>query len=527
MFEAWRDPEIREIAVVAPTGWGKTTVFEVINTHIVSESPGDTLMLGQTREMVLKWVKGRMQKVWELSPLAARYLPEDRQKLTNLNVFFRHMTWYAAPANETSTQETSVTYGLGDEPWQWPAGMIGYFLKRFHDRWNRKGLLQSQAGVEGSEWHEFARHGKWHDFHHDCPSCGEAQKFRFDAFQYEVIRGGEDEFDWPAIFETVRLRCQHCGEEFKDNETNRRAWAKGGYAWSGNKHVPGRITLNSSFLSVWRISWCQIIKEWLLAQEDKRSGLFDKLQQIINQRFAQFWAEPSDTPKLEQKGDPYRKKAYHEGEKWEGEHYRFLTVDVQKGHFWACIRAWKLGGESRLLWEGKVLAWENLRHLQQRYGIENRCVFVDSRYEPEMVAKECEKARRDEEDRPWNMVMGEKGDGYRVKVGKNRTLRRVYSDYVTSRTMSGLRYRFIKFSNLLAKNQLAAQMRGDGFGIPVDVSKHYQAQMQSERKVEKTPGKWIWEPIKKTHSNNHLWDCEVMQVVGACMFKVLAATVED
>ena len=52
-------------------------------------------------------------------------------------------------------------------------------------------------------------------------------------------------------------------------------------------------------------------------------------------------------------------------------------------------------------------------------------------------------------------------------------------------------------------------------------------QLQSERKVEKTPGKWIWEPIKKTHSNNHLWDCEVMQVVAACMFKVLAATVED
>ena len=70
-------------------------------------------------------------------------------------------------------------------------------------------------------------------------------------------------------------------------------------------------------------------------------------------------------------------------------------------------------------------------------------------------------------------------------------------------------------------------MASDGFGIPVDVSKQYQSQMQSERKVEKSPGKWGWEPIKKSHSNNHMWDAEVMQVVAACLFKVMESTVED
>jgi hypothetical protein len=527
VLDEFKNPETREIAVVAPTGWGKTTVFEVLNTYVVAEAPGDTLMVGQTEPMIKKWVKSRMQKVWKSSPCTSRLLPSGAA-MTNLAVIFPHMNWFAAPANETSLQESSMTNCFGDEPWRWDPGMIGYFMKRMHDRWNRKALLQSQGGTEGGEWHEFARLGKWMDCQHVCPSCETAQGFSWEMFQYEQIRDGNDEFDWPAIFETVRLRCQSCGEEFADTEKNRRKWAGGKeYKWNGNRHLPGRVTFNASFLSVWRIAWSEVVKEWILAQDAKRRGDLTKLQQIINQRFAQFWAEPSDTPVLEQKGDPYRKKAYHEGEKCEGEHFRFMTIDVQKGHFWAVIRAWKLGGEGRLLWEGKVLAWENLRHLQSRYGLENRHVFADGRYEPEMVAKECEKARTEKDDQPWNMLMGETGDGYRVKISPKRTVRRVYSDFIHSRSMAGFRYRFIKFSNLLAKNQLAVLMGGDGFGIPVDVSKQYQAQLQSEKKVEKSPGKWEWQPIKKTHSNNHLWDCEVMQVVAACLFKVLVATVED
>jgi hypothetical protein len=49
--------------------------------------------------------------------------------------------------------------------------------------------------------------------------------------------------------------------------------------------------------------------------------------------------------------------------------------------------------------------------------------------------------------------------------------------------------------------------------------------MQSESKKEVAPGKWRWVPVKKTHSNNHLWDAEVMQVVAASIYKVLESSV--
>jgi hypothetical protein len=49
--------------------------------------------------------------------------------------------------------------------------------------------------------------------------------------------------------------------------------------------------------------------------------------------------------------------------------------------------------------------------------------------------------------------------------------------------------------------------------------------MQNERKREVKPGFWRWEPVKQ-HASQHLWDCEVMQVLAACICKVLVAMEE-
>jgi hypothetical protein len=35
-----------------------------------------------------------------------------------------------------------------------------------------------------------------------------------------------------------------------------------------------------------------------------------------------------------------------------------------------------------------------------------------------------------------------------------------------------------------------------------------------------SPGKWRWEKIK-SHYHNHLWDCEVMGIVGCAIRGVL------
>jgi hypothetical protein len=530
IFDWLEDMDVREIALIACVGFGKTAILESWCTRIVAIDPGDTLVIGQTGDMVKQWMESRMRKIWSTSPLASPYIPTgaERSNWKKDSVIFRHMNFFAGSANETDLQEKSMVNTAGDEVWRWErdgrAGMIGYLLKRHHGRWNRKNLLMSQGGYEDGEWHQHAKGGKWHELEHICPSCGTGSEFDWRNWQYETVKDSNDEFDWPAIFDSIRLKCPHCGDEFQDTEYNRRQWAKCKPVWNGGKHVPDRMTLRATFMTVWRYAWRDIVREWILANEDKRTGQFEKLEQITNQRFAQFWKPPSDAPILTDTGDPYSKKEFNEGQKWELEDFRFMTVDNQLGHRWVVIRAWKIGGESRLIWEGKVNEWANVRYLQEKYGVENRAVFVDGRYRVEEVAEAAMQAAKPGDTRQWNILMGEESNGYMIEINKKRFLR-PFSSWVSNTSTRGITYKFCKFSNLKCKDRLTYLMSSGTFGVPVDASKEYHAHMQAENKREMSPGKWRYVPVKKGRPN-HMWDCETMQIAAAAIFKVLTVIEE-
>jgi len=526
IFDWLEDSEVREIAVLACVGFGKTAILESWCTRIVAVDPGDTLVIGQTTDMVKDWMESRMRKVWQTSPLTRDYIPTgpERSNWKKDSVIFRHMNFFAGAANVTDLQEKSMVNTAGDECWRWDEGMIGFLLKRHHGRWNRKNLLMSQGGNEGTEWHKHAKDGKWHDLEHICPSCSTGSVFDWANFQYETIRDGNEELDWPAIFATVRLKCPHCGEQFEDTEYNRRQWAKCKPVWDEGRYMPERMTVRATFMTVWRYRWSDIVKEWIVANEEKKSGQLEKLEQVITQRFADFWKPPSDTPTLVGTGDPYSKKEYHEGAKWELEDFRFMSIDVQKGHLWAVVRSWKIGGASRLLWEGRLETWDNARYLRDRFNVENRCVFVDCGYMQEEVAEQCFRGATPNDPRPWNLTKGTDVDGYVKNYGEKK-YRRIFGDYINCISSTGKPYQIIPFSNLLAKDRLTALMGSGEFGVPVDASKNYHAQMQNERKREVKPGVWRWELVKQ-HAPNHLWDGEVIQVIGACIFKVLMAMEE-
>ena len=521
IFDALADSDVKEISLLACVGFGKTALLEAWMTSIVSIHPGDTLVVGQSGEMIKDWMESRMRKVWLSSPLSSPYIPRgpERSNWKKDSVIFRHMNFFAGAANETDLQEKSMVNTAGDECWRWKYGMIDFLLKRHHGRWNRKNLLMSQGGVEGTEWHTHAEQGKWFDMEHQCPSCKEWSVFDWKMFRkYEKIKDNNDELDWPAIYKTVRLTCPKCDEDFKDEEYNRRQWSKCRPIWNGAKHIPERVTFSCSFLTVWRYQWRDIVKEWILANDERKEGQYEKLQNVINQRFAQFWKPPTTTPKLAVQGDPYKLKEYHEGQKWDGETMRFLRVDVQQGHSWATVRTYQIGGASRLLWAGRLETWENVRYIQEQFGIENRFVFVDCGYDQERVAMHALKAIKDDDPNPWNLLKGEDTEGYMTQL-RNKRYMRIFSDYTHVTASNGKPYKIIRFSNLKAKNKLAALMEQEGFGIPGDITPAYHKQMQSEQKREVAPGKWRWVPIKKGYPN-HLWDTEVMGVVAACIFGI-------
>lgn len=534
VLDTFKDPRVKEIANIAVTGFGKTTIFEVCASYAVAQDPGDLLMLGQNDKLVKDWMESRLLKVLRRSPWTRDFIPsgKDRFDAKKTSIIFRHMAMFTGGANESNTQEKSMRYCFGDEVWKWANGMIGEFLKRHHDRLNRKCLLQSQGGNEGTEWHEFCRNGKWHDGHHQCPSCQEFHPVTMDNLRRTIVRDEAGEYDWPAIFASIRYKCPGCGEEFEDTDCNRRAWSRCKPVWNGNKHFPDRCTYSWTFLTVWTKTWASVMKLWIIANDQKKRGNLEPLRQFINKDLGQFWEEPTDAPTLTTGGEKYGKQLYHDGEKWDGEHYRFMAIDVQKGHFWVVIRAFKIGGAGRLLWEGKVGTWQGLFDLQERYGVENPDVGIDGRYEIDEVVKQVRLHCGPDIEGWWKILIGEdSARGYAYDIGTPKRPKRVwkiFSRYKYDTTSSQIRFRTIHFSNLRAKDALVGQMGlPDGhFGIPVDISKDYREQMQSEVKREVSPGHWRWEKIK-SHYDNHEWDCEVMLIVLATIRGVIRIEIAD
>lgn len=539
IFEAFKEPRTKEIANVAPTGFGKTTIFEVCTSYAVAQDPGDMLVLGQNDSLIQDWMESRMLKVLRKSPWTMEFIPTGkyRNDAKKTQIIFKHMNLFTGGANEANTQEKSMRYCLGDEPWKWKHGMIGEFLRRHHNRLNRKMLLQSQGGDEGTEWHDFCRNGKWHDGHHLCPECERYQPITVGMLRYgkedsdgkrKPHRDVNGELDWVAINESIRLVCPDCGSGFKDTDSNRRKWSKCKPVWNGNKHFPDRETYSWTFMTVWTKTWAEIVKLWIMANESAKNGNLEPMKQFINKEMGQFWETPTDTPTLGTGGEPYQKSQYSNGERWDDEHDRDMQVDVQKVGFWVRIRAWKVGDgvQSRLLWEGKADTWQMLFELQERFGLDNHQVCIDGRYSPDETVRQIYMHCGNDLANHWTILIGCDNDkGYQFDVGTKKRPRKVwkiYSKWQYGQTSRGQRYRTISFSNLKAKDALASFMElPDGaFGVPTDISKNYVDQMASEMKKEIAPGRWKWQKIKE-HFHNHQWDCEVQGMVRCAIKGIL------
>jgi Phage terminase large subunit (GpA) len=216
----------------------------------------------------------------------------------------------------------------------------------------------------------------------------------------------------------------------------------------------------------------------------------------------------------------YTTSEYADGKLIEGESDRFLTVDVQRDHFWTVIRAWRRDNSSRLLFAGRLVEWSQIEELQKRYNVYAPSVALDAGdRQGEVYAFTG--------PRGYCALIGDSADDYahaHYKTGE--TSRRFYSPLQSYQVSYQVKATFMYWSNWNVKNILASYRAGKiaNFEIPSDVSQDYMQQMVAEKIVEKInhmtgQKSYIWKRIG--NRANHLWDCECMQIVMALSNNVL------
>lgn len=190
----------------------------------------------------------------------------------------------------------------------------------------------------------------------------------------------------------------------------------------------------------------------------------------------------------------------------------FVAVDVQQTHLWYCVRRWWTGNEARnvdgdsaLLAFGHAVEWDEIEAVADHWGAAK--VVVDAGYEvraPEVYeyALKCKALPLRGSDglkfAPLNTVMV---DPWQGKKGAG-----------------GATIETITWDVNLFRSRLLQMMRGESrqrWMLPNDVPMSYIVQAGSTECVE---GEWR---RKRGRSQDHLFDCEAMQLVIAYKYKIL------
>ena len=544
-FRWWRKPmecmadyETRHMVCLLPPGFGKSAFFEAIACWIISEHPGPTLYLSQTDGTAEQWLETRAKKSFaRCQPLESLWPINERNAFRKDAMIWPHMFMLAGGANVSNTQEVSIQYGLGDEAAWWKHGIVGLFLKRSHNRENRKFILASQAmhiasddGIgRTSEIHlEHDKCRKW-DFAWKCPGCGVVHPYKFEQLKWDTIKRG-DQPDDQASADTVRRICPNaeCAREFPDTPDVRRELydsyqENDGFLMVSDTGLRGYEGFHVDYGANFRVPWAKDVMQKISADRQMALGDHTLIQEWFQQNRAVGYNADESAPKTVLSASGYTHGDYEEARKIDDEKARFMTIDAGGDHFWAGIRAWADGGSSKLLWCGYLATEREAEEKRILYGVDPGMTFLDVGFDQERMAGIITEFG-------WQGFKGDgnrkSGWGWEIKNGprKGETEIRLYSKKWFAKARDGRRAQCWHLATEPLQYILQRLIDGDGADWKAhdDAPPTYAKHLNGERLV--TAKDTRGHEIKKwtRFGPNHLRDMEVYQLACALMFRVFA-----
>lgn len=510
------DPDGKEVVYLAPIGTGKTTFMEAGLCYIIAEDPGPTLLVGQTDDDLKDWAETRMNYAIMNTAETSALLPRDRHKKRKMEILFPSMSLFLTGANLSGLQSKSMRTVFCDEAWQYRPGMLNEARGRLHDRWNRQLFILSQAGVKGDDLDKAWSHSDQREFSFTCPCCGVIQPWKWCN-----VVGYEDETLEPlARAQMAQLKCDNseCAWTCPDSPQPRRAIAESARYVATATGLPGHVGFHYNVLCNWRKPLWEIVLLWLDAKAAMRVGNMDPLRQFIQKRLAEPWEEDLTDNRTALVGNGYLVSEYSNKKKIDQEAFRFLTVDKQRDHFWAGVRAWRANGESSQLYYGRLETFDSVHDLALRYDVEPRLVFIDAQYDTDQVYTACARMN-------WTALhgSGQKSFPYRKKTGE--VIHRPFTRFSDATATGGGKARYAHWASDRIKDILYSHRTGQAaaWDIPDDVSPDFIKQIDSEVKREMVNAKtkqadFRWVRIR---NNNHAFDVEAMQIVAALMLRLI------
>ncbi len=539
-FNALKDLRIREVNLMSSPRCGKTLIGELYMLHFVTNNAGNMAWLQSSDEMVAKMKALRMVPLMMGCPPVKAMIPDQTKFIITKNkISFPHMNIILAGAKIRALQSIGYKAIVGDEVWLWEQGFIGEARARLQDfQHTSKFLLLSQGGVDGDEWTTTFNQAPIYEWGWVCPKCKKEQELVWSKLRADGTYSGiiwpknnktfvDDKWVYEAAGDSATLQCHYCNHDVHDNPQNRRYLNDTGvYVCTKSEGNPKRKSFRWNALANIEIAFKDLVIEYLQAKDIfAREGNKIPLQEFHQKRLAKSWNMTN-----QQVSSKIITAEYDPLEKY-GD-YKFLTIDVQKDHFWYLIRSWCKNGESRLIKYGKVSTYDEIRKIQIDNGVRDQCVFIDSGNMSTQVYSKCVQYSH------VGVVNGKKVNLSWVALkGWDATdfphpdnTKRLYSTETRGDPNLGIGAKgktcpLYKWSNRSVKDILFHLRDGKGVKwLCNNVDSEYEKQLNSEilvRTLDKRTNKEKFIYQKKIGVDNHLLDCEAMSIVGACFVNII------
>lgn len=560
-FQDFQDETVRKQTICKATQTFGTGVADICAAWSVRQRPGPMMFNFQTDPIAKAHATTRLFPIIRRCPSLKPLLPDDRHDDTKQQITFRNGNpLYVQGPSIANLQSRSIRHSFNDEIWIWGDER----LKEAHarvDAFKRIGTSKimniSQAGLikdaMDREWQE----GDQAEWTVACVHCG---VFHAPFWERKRADGSKWGMKWDGgnipIMESIRFECPECRKHSPSSAVLLAQWNLTGRFEVGN---PSALPENKSYH--WNAlimkPWPDLVNDFVKALSAKRNGAIKPLMDFIQKDLSEPWNEDQIFERVKIITTDYKPD-----DAWKEEAFRFMTMDVQKDHFWIIVRAWSAAGSSRLLKFDHSVSWEQLRDIQKEFKVLDNHCFVDIGYAGRQaeVCGRCAMfgwaAFRGEDDAKQRGFKHEEDETFRYyspmtrlnpSLGlKNEELaefiQKLSPEKYQAYQNGDLFCPQFRWSNPLIKDVLAALRSGNGAdwrvyeGVGRDVQERlrlkenpYFGQMAGEEKRPRHDrmGNEIWEWCKIGSAGNHAFDCECENIVAACMAEIIAPKIKS
>jgi len=529
----------------------KTLTAQLLHLYKAATAPCRAAHYDLTKEAIAEFSDDKFTPLIDNTDAVTRLIPEQGYRrgkfYTGMPYGFIRLLSARILANRNSKTLKFVSM---DESWAYEDGEG--WIEQVHDRqasypWSWSMFLPSSGQTEGSELDVMWKKSTQKVWHIKCDCCGEMIPYvwSLETKDGQVPRGGmrwgkHDEIcnddgtiNKDKLTKSIYYECQLCHGQMPWSAGHVARRNKDGAYIQTNKDGDPKIDFYN-YNAISHFPWPDLVMLWKDACSERQRGSLTGIENFIRKRLAEPWDEKKyvSTDKI-----PEASGGYNRGDAWEDAKFLFCTVDVQQDHYYWRIRAWGMVDgklETRGIDWGKAMSTGEIKDVCDNWNIPQGgldsnigCrVFLDGNYNTSQVRRICS-------ENGWMMMRGDDKKQFRHKDG----LYRMYSpiQYVDAWEGTGSNnQRYVGqfwFSKLESKNALAL-VRSIRNPEPAwthedDAGPVYEKQINAWARIvrqRKTDGSEFYDWINRSPHDDHLYDCEAMQIVCASMAGLVGVT---